>query len=547
MFRKPFNVKKNTNLRNSDSRKLYNRLCEEIGNETEITVDKKSQVAQVKLVTFQGDSMNIYLSDKLPILFDFSETGNVYPTVFFMWKNPLAYPVILVHQQVLQYLENGADLMLPGVIRNDKYTFPNIRKGGPVCIALYDSSKNEVIGPIAVGCSMMSSEDMLKCGFQGKGVQILHVFRDTLWEFGPRGQPSSMSLDQFIKIETIIDENIEVENNEITEIEKVENEKINIEDSEPENSESMESLLQRCFLAGIKYRLKKSGQLPMDIGQFYTQCVLSCVPEGRKLDMKKTKYKKFGTFIQEINGITTEIVKINKKNKGAETISEIVWNHELLRSFELSDEKIVDEVIPSADKFDPPIILEFCAVTEPVLPVLGKCSKGDLLTVPELRERLTNYIKINNLNALKSVKLDPILAQVSKIKSETTDWNTLMQTIQSKMTKTWVIRWADGREFVRKINAPKIEFKIENRSGNKKVTLINNLSVFGVDIKTISHQIQTGVATSVTSQNEAVCCEGVQVIVQGNQIHFISQLLLETYGIDKKFIIGMELAPKRKR
>lgn len=44
---------------------------------------------------------------------------------------------------------------------------------------------------------------------------------------------------------------------------------------------------------------------------------------------------------------------------------------------------------------------------------------------------------------------------------EPVDWNTLFQKIVSKMTKTYVITWMDGRQLVRKSTLPKITFKVE--------------------------------------------------------------------------------------
>lgn len=43
---------------------------------------------------------------------------------------------------------------------------------------------------------------------------------------------------------------------------------------------------------------------------------------------------------------------------------------------------------------------------------------------------------------------------------EPVDWNTLLQKIISKMTKTYVITCADGRQVTRKSILPKIVFKV---------------------------------------------------------------------------------------
>ncbi|KHJ83146.1 hypothetical protein OESDEN_17157, partial [Oesophagostomum dentatum] len=199
----------------------------------------------------------------------------------------------------------------------------------------------------------------------------------------------------------------------------------------------MDDLLYRCFLAALKFRLDK---VPMDVGQFYSQCLLACVPKTRRLDMKKTKYKKFGVFLEEVNkGEDGPIVHIRKVGKGADMIEEVVKTHPAWKSFTVTDEVIKDEEEESTKCG--PKIHEYYSVTDAVLPVLrsrGNFSKGQLLESTEVREIVTDYVKKEELHCGKSVKLDPILAQVTRINEESTDWNTLIQKVQSKMTKTFV-------------------------------------------------------------------------------------------------------------
>lgn len=94
------------------------------------------------------------------------------------------------------------------------------------------------------------------------------------------------------------------------------------------------------------------------------------------------------------------------------------------------------------------------------------------------------------LATAKSIRLDGPLTSITRLNTDCAGWSDVMKEIHARMTATWYIRWPDGREIIRKVHAPKIEFKIENRSGNKKVTLINGLALFGIDIRTICHQIQ---------------------------------------------------------
>ncbi|VDN33619.1 unnamed protein product [Gongylonema pulchrum] len=87
---------------------------------------------------------------------------------------------------------------------------------------------------------------------------------------------------------------------------------------------SQETELEHCFLAALKHRVTKKGQLPLDIGEFYSRYLLPCVPSDRHIDMKKTIYKKFVVFLERINeNESGPIVKIAMKQKGSEVITEV--------------------------------------------------------------------------------------------------------------------------------------------------------------------------------------------------------------------------------
>lgn len=83
--------------------------------------------------------------------------------------------------------------------------------------------------------------------------------------------------------------------------------------------------LEHCFLAALKYRVTKKGQLPLDIGEFYSHFLLPCVPSGRRIDMKKTVYKKFSVFLEQINKRESEpVVKLSEnKSKRSGMITEV--------------------------------------------------------------------------------------------------------------------------------------------------------------------------------------------------------------------------------
>ncbi|VDO60239.1 unnamed protein product [Heligmosomoides polygyrus] len=480
MFRKPFVVKKNNNMRNSDVKKFLNRLPPDVSE----LVPKKALVAHAKLSTYNGTTMNMYLVDKEPMFFDFDSEGVLFPTVYCTRLAPLSFPMLLIHEPVLRNLENGADLMLQGVVRKHELPMAQFARGDAVTISII-SNGGQVVGPMVIGTALMSSQDIIANRFEGRGVQVLHIFRDLLC-----GYKKAIASIHFVLVVYLTAE-----------------------------------------------------------FQFYAQCLLKCVPKEKRLDMKKTKYKKFSVFLDEVNKSEDgRIIQVRKEGKGCDVIVEVFKAHPAIRSFVVTDEVIHDEEAASTTLG--PKIHEYYSITEGVLPVLrarGNYSKGQLLEGSQIRDIVTNYVKNEDLSQGNKVRLDPVLAQVTKISEESTDWNTLIQKIQNKMTKTFVLRMPDGRELVRKINMPKIVFKVESRAGNKKVTLINNLSVFGIEAKKLCHQIQVEAATSATTTSEAVNCEGPQITVLGNQVNYLGDLLMNDYGIDKKYIEGLDLGIKKKR
>uniref|UniRef100_A0A914WBS9 SUI1 domain-containing protein n=1 Tax=Plectus sambesii TaxID=2011161 RepID=A0A914WBS9_9BILA len=590
MFRKQFAIKSNTNMKTSERKKLAGRLSNGLLGASDL-FPAKAQAALLKLTTFTDSSVNVFSFDKVPMAFEVDD-GTLYPTVYALWKAPELLPTLLIHENVLNFLERGADLMLPGVIRltgGHEVPFPQFPKGAPIAIGTI-SSNGHVKGPVVVGRALMSSADMIGSGMQGKGVEVVHMYRDCLWELGPREHPPvtadislavlmqkmrvPMNEEDFPPLEGSAaskeaaalskdatspadqpasgkaEEEVAAKSLEAAE-EGDEKEADDVTDEPPEQ------LLYRCFLAALIHRLTKQAQFPFDVGQFYSRCLLPCVPVGRRLDMKKTKYKKFSTFLTEVGqNADVWLVRIVQKAKGVDMIAEVNWAHPDLKSFTLTDEKITDDVDPSNSSASAassvPQIVEGFSVTEPVLALLksvdSSISKGDYLDLASTRALVTEYVKTRNLHHGKNVSLgDPVLAHLINSNAEQMPWNDMLQKILTRMTKTYRIVSADGRVTTRKGDLPKLTFKVETRSGNKKVTLVNNVIVYGIEPKDFARKIQIGVATSATVNQQAPQCEGPQVLIQGNQVDFVGRLLLEDYGLNKKFISGLELAPKKKK
>uniref|UniRef100_A0A914DS19 SUI1 domain-containing protein n=2 Tax=Acrobeloides nanus TaxID=290746 RepID=A0A914DS19_9BILA len=563
MFRKPFTVKNNANVRSSDRRKILSRLQSEEQNSINSLL--KMQVSVLRVVNFQGISVNVYLFDKEPFLFEIDHDSTIFPTVYMLWKFPRLFPTIFIGEQVMSFLENGADLMLPGVILWEEIPFPSFKKGAAVSIATI--SNGRICGPLAVGRALLSSDSILASGMKGRGVEILHLFKDQLWESGSQIQPPLYSLDEFTLKIPVSDENIDVPPAEPQAIDEeptgfemvdlIESCQETVESLEPENlikneldAQHMEELLTQTFFSALKYKVLDDNHFPYDTGNFYANFILKSLPPNEKIDLKKTRFKKFNNFIREINEDKNGwVVKISSK-KGIDLIQEVNWEHPLVKNAEPFD---FNESEGSRRNASSHIRVAECySITEAALNVLrasgGTYRKGDIIQPNDLRDALLAYAKKMNLERDGKVELDDTLqTAVKHFLPVVIPINDLVQRISNLMTKTFMITTIDGKKIIRRMQVPQITFQVEKRAGNKVVTLVNNLSVFGIDPKNMASQVQSGAATGATIVQSAPNCEGPQLLINGNHVNFVGTVLLDDYGLNKKYIKGLELGVKQKK
>lgn len=97
-----------------------------------------------------------------------------------------------------------------------------------------------------------------------------------------------------------------------------------------------------------------------------------------------------------------------------------------------------------------------------------------------------------------------------------------------------VHKYSDNKEreppILKKGKFKPIEFKLESRGGNKKLTVIHNMDEFSLDPKELQHKIRIQIGCSVsldfvTSGASNVSNEEYTITVQGNQISQVSRLL----------------------
>eukprot|EP00736_Rhodelphis_marinus_P013270 Rmarinus@m.16271 len=191
MFRKELNIVSNAPLRTSDSRKKVQSFIaafpgaeEALSNifseENAQLFTSKAKVKNAKITIYAVGTRD---SKKQTPLF-FENRDKLFPSLYFLALAPDALESLYVHPHVSQFLLNGADLMLPGVL---------VPEGGLGDFHAGAIRSVKVLGnpvPVAVGTMIVGSDTIVRAGMVGKGLEVCHCFRDALWAWGPKTLPN---------------------------------------------------------------------------------------------------------------------------------------------------------------------------------------------------------------------------------------------------------------------------------------------------------------------------------------------------------------------
>ncbi|XP_026780886.3 eukaryotic translation initiation factor 2D [Pangasianodon hypophthalmus] len=585
MFAKAFRVKSNTVIKGSDRRKLradvsaaFPSLSADDLNEL---VPNKEELNVVKIYAHKGDAVTLYVLHRNPVFFQLEK--QLYPTVYTLWQYPDLLPAFTTWPPVVQKLTGGADLMLPGVVVSST-GLPDVNQGDSCAVNVVSNR-----APVAVGTAAVSSREMRTSGMKGKGVNVLHTYMDQLWAFGEKTTPPVIPVtDPSVQAEADMDgeesgeEGMEdlaqesaVQKNSGTAA--VESSCQNLQDlslgegekdeeteevqGEQEDSrspqEQMDSLLFQCFLHALKSKVKKS-ELPLLTGTFLRKHMASCCPKGKNLDIKKSSYKKLSKFLQSMQK-EHNLVRVKELSKGVDSIVEVDWKNAELCSFCVPEdweppEECVEDRESCAEVYKPPEITPLYGVTARLEPLFldAQKKKGAVLQASEVRSIITDYVKRNELvhETNKSyVNINPVLCDCLLEKSEyqeveTLKWDDLFSRTLSRMQSCHQLQFPGQAPVVRKGQVEPIDITVASRGSNKKVTIIKNLEVFGVEPAVVADTLQHLVQASSVLHDVPGAKERQLVQIQGNQVHHVGKLLLEQYQIPRKYIQGLDKAPK---
>ncbi|KAG8042023.1 hypothetical protein G9C98_000014 [Cotesia typhae] len=570
MFLKPIKVKSNNQLKGTERKKLCEDVLSAFPSLTDSQVQnllpKKEAISFMKVVTHSGEICKLYCVAKIPMFFQLDQsTVPLFPTIFSLWQYPNLLYTFKTHNSVIPKLASGAGLMLPGVILDGPSTFHSYGKllrNTPVAVITEDN-----MAAVAVGVTSHSSEDMYMSGGRGKCVDIIHVIGDMLCQLGkpparpqidpsfdnekvdepadqePIGEITQVTDDKPESVnnaEKLINSlNIEDNKNNSNEIEQENEEPIElIEDVDP--IKEMDQLLEYCFLKACK-RFKKS-ELPILSSNFFKNHLIAACPSDQVVDIKKSSYKKLSVFLAAMKAkgvIDTTILK------GVESITYVKTEHPLLKELVINESSDACELNKSSNA---PVVAECFKVTANVLPVVSKFGyeKGDIMKRPEIRKCFTEYVKKENLQDGKILNINPQLADILRTKESvlTLTMEDGINKFIGRMTYTHEITVA-GTKLLHTGKLEPIDITVASRCNNKKVTLVNNLEMFGIKLDEFSKECQ-GIGASATI-TDIPGKKTPSVLVQGNQVLYVYKLLTDKYRINKNYIRGLEFAPKKRK
>ncbi|XP_053562567.1 eukaryotic translation initiation factor 2D [Bombina bombina] len=572
MFSKLFKVRSNTAIKGSDRRKLradvsaaYPSLTTE--NLSDL-MPSKEELNIVKVYAHKGESVTVYVHNRNPIVFELEK--NLYPTVYTLWSFPDLLPAFTTWPLVLEKLSGGADLMLPGVVV-PSCGIPKVQQGTLCAITLVGNR-----APMAIGVATMSTAEMLASGMRGKGFSILHTYRDQLWAFGDKSAPPVIepreydvaqdeeeqviqnSLPENQDLETDLEDLALTEEKGATaeEVEGGIDAQDEMEDtvvSQKTPQEAMDSLLNQCFFHALKHKVKKSD-LPLLTSSFLRNFLLPCCPEGQQVDIKKSSYKKMSKFLQTMQ--QRKILQVKELSKGVDSIVEIDWKHPDIRTFVPPAPLMTSEDMNGGGElpFQPPEISSLYSISAKMMPLFQDTGhrKGDLLTQSDVRSIIITYVKTNELvhpNNRNFVMINPILCDCLLEKSEQNNilalkWDDLLSRCLERMQHSYQVLFPGQSPIIRKGNIEPVEINVLQRGSNKKVTVIKNLELYGLDPSSFANILQQRVQASATCSVPPGSKDRVQVQIQGNQVSQVGKLLLEDFKMSRKYVTGLDLAVK---
>ncbi|KAG8344180.1 hypothetical protein TRVL_04989 [Trypanosoma vivax] len=369
MFHKKYSVKDVTTVSAKEAKALREKVLSSVGKEqlsfAESIWKKGEPISRSIWQLSSGGSASIYFLKKIPLAFSTLCLPNdakeslcissdlVFPTLFFILMmrdanngkdidfTSIFRNNVFCRGPTSQFIVSGAHLMIPGIVNVSTLDQENILKGDAVYIY---STGNRI--PFAIG---LATEELSRNAERGRGVYILHSYKDNLWEeyFKPFVSacacPKSILPDTFQ--EASVNDCLSSPTPRMTMLEEIHfaNDSTLSVPPEEQNSIFLEKVVKSAFdtLSNEEKLLDfalcetlrnfKTSSLPIPVGEFIP-LLLGNFPRfpdiEMRIDFKKTKYKKALSYLSTRD----DTLKISMEGKGCYFVVEVMKSSDLYRN-----------------------------------------------------------------------------------------------------------------------------------------------------------------------------------------------------------------------
>ncbi|CAN1181351.1 Eukaryotic translation initiation factor 2D [Linum perenne] len=335
------------------------------------------------------------------------------------------------------------------------------------------------------------------------------------------------------------------------------------------SADEVDSLLDKCLLQAL-HTTVKDKDLPIPGSTLWSNHVLPCRPSGITLDIKKSTHKKLSKWLQTKCSIGLQLERccpsgecsfcFHKQLSGKEdkykketVLIAINRNHPDYTSFrpekrqEQQIEHPENQITSGSNSQKTLEVVEIYKSSSHVNPIFASvgADTGKLYSGSEASDVVFKYVEKENLvkpTDKSTVVLDAILCD-ALFKGAIKKGSTYPTVIHKKdLGSTFVGRMQphhmvirDGESVVRKGGLKTVQILTERRQGNKKVTKLSGVETFLIDPESLASELQKKFACS-TSVGELPGKKGLEVMIQGGKIDDVARLLVEQYGIPKRYI-----------
>uniref|UniRef100_A0A915JDH1 SUI1 domain-containing protein n=1 Tax=Romanomermis culicivorax TaxID=13658 RepID=A0A915JDH1_ROMCU len=223
-------------------------------------------------------------------------------------------------------------------------------------------------------------------------------------------------------------------------------------------------------------------------------------------------------------------------------------NHQAFRDPQAADKAELalpssSELVPNTKNTD---FKEMLSLPNCLLPLIRlykpDAKKGDAYPATEIRRMATEYVRKEQLVAAGQpprVRLDALLAACTNRKiAEEFTWPKFFEYLMAQLNPCYEFNFSDGSSGIKKGRPPVLVIQTVKRAGNKNVILINHAACFNIDCDQLCKDLRVAMAASSTLNTEihTLASTGPQVIVQGNNVAVVANLLREKYNVPKTAI-----------